>query len=375
LRVLNGIDVLIQSDFEQIAGCRIGLVTNHTGRCTDGRSTADILHDAANVELTALFGPEHGIRGVRDEAVDDDVDAITGLPVYSLYGTRNRPTADQCVSFDVFVFDIQDIGCRFYTYLSTLGNVLEAAHEFGKRVVVLDRPNPIGGQVSGPMPDEDRLSFTAYHEIPVRHGLTMGELARLIHKERKLVCALDVVTLKNWRRNQWFDETGLTWINPSPNMRSLYAAALYPGIGLLEFTNISVGRGTDRPFELLGSPFIEGDRLAELINAARIEGVRAMAVEFTPSVSVYQGERCSGIMLNVLDRNAMDPVKLGLWIAHELIGLYPEEYSTKKLDTLLVNAELCERLVGGESVGRIVKEYEGNYADIEGRFAGIRLYD
>ena len=232
-------------------------MTNHTGRTRDGRTTIDALHGADRVELAALFGPEHGIRGEVDDKVSDGRDSHTGLPVYSLYGAREKPTPEQTQGLDTLVFDIQDVGCRFYTYISTLGLVMEAASEQKLRVVVLDRPNPITGtRVEGPLADPDKLSFTACHPIPVRHGMTAGELARLFRAERGLVCPLEVVPCEGWRRGDWYDATGLLWVNPSPNMRSLTAATLYPGVGLLEMTNLSVGRGTDTPFEVVGAPYI-----------------------------------------------------------------------------------------------------------------------
>jgi len=373
-KVITGVEVLERSGFEQIAGSRIGLVTNHTGITTDGRSTVDVLCQASNVAVTALFGPEHGIRGVQDEAVDDGVDVKTGLPVYSLYGARTKPTEEQCRAFEVFVYDIQDIGCRFYTYLSTLGNILEAAHDLGKAVVVLDRPNPIGGDAAGPYPDHDRLSFTAYHKVPVRHGLSLGELAKLIHKERGLECRLEVVPVHGWNRNLWFDETNLIWTNPSPNMRSLYAALLYPGVGLLEFTNISVGRGTERPFELLGAPYIDGVGLAVGLNNRRIAGVQAMPVSFTPASSVYSGELCSGVAFTVTNRTVLDPIKLGFELARLLIRNYPGAYSTDKLDTLLVNDNIYRALFNCEDFEDLRNLYAGDCPDFERRCASSKLY-
>jgi len=373
-KVINGIDVLEGSGFESIAGKRVGLVTNHTGKTTDGRSTVDVLCQAPNVTVTALFGPEHGIRGVQDEAVDDGIDVKSGLPVYSLYGARTKPTEDQCRNIDVFVYDIQDIGCRFYTYLSTLGNVLEAAQDLEKAVIVLDRPNPIGGRVAGPYPDSNRLSFTAYHRIPVRHGLSLGELARLIHAERGLQCHLEVVSVQGWSRMQWFDETNLTWINPSPNMRSLYAALLYPGIGLLEFTNISVGRGTDRPFELVGAPYIDGVSLAESLNERNIAGIRAMPVNFTPTSSVYSGELCSGVMFTVTDRDVLDPIELGFELARLLVRHYPKAYDTEKLDTLLVNDRIHRALMECDDFEETKNLYVDDCGDFERRCTPLRLY-
>lgn len=254
--VLNGIDVLVRDKFKSLEGLRVGLVTNHTGRDLAGRSTIDILHEASNVNLVAIFAPEHGVRGELDtEKIDDTRDERTGLPVYSLYkdGMR-RPKPEQTATVDAFVYDIQDIGTRFYTYTATLRNVMEEAAKAGKPVLVLDRPNPIrGDRVEGPLADEEKLSFIAAHTIPVRYGLTIGELAQMMNAERKIGADLRVIKMEGWRRSMWFDETGQAWVNPSPNMRSLTEATLYPGIGLLETTNVSVGRGTDTPFEVVGA--------------------------------------------------------------------------------------------------------------------------
>ena len=239
-KVLTGIDVLERDNFKVLEGKRIGLVTNHTGRDRDGRQTIDVLNKATGVHLVALFSPEHGIRGVADENISDSRDEQTGLPIYSLYGETRRPRPEQLKDLDAVVFDIQDVGVRFYTYISTLGNVMEEAAKAHVPVFVLDRPNPIGGiTVDGPNADTDKLSFTAYHTIPVRHGLTIGELAQLFNEERKINCDLRVIKMEGWRRSMWFDATNLTWINPSPNMRSLTEATLYPGVGLLETTNVS----------------------------------------------------------------------------------------------------------------------------------------
>ncbi len=261
-QVLTGIDVLARERFKQLAGMRVGLVTNQTVRDRAGHSTIDILYKAPNVKLVALFSPEHGIRGTADEKVSDSKDEQTGLPIYSLYGETRRPTPEQLKDLDALVFDIQDVGTRFYTYISTLGYVIEEAAKAGRLVFVLDRPNPIGGlEIEGPVADADKLSFTAYHSIPVRHGMTIGELAQLFNQQRQLGCDLRIIKMEGWRRAMWFDETNLLWVNPSPNMRSLTEATLYPGVGLLETTNISVGRGTDTPFEVVGAPWIDGQPL------------------------------------------------------------------------------------------------------------------
>ncbi|MDQ2746252.1 MAG: DUF1343 domain-containing protein, partial [Acidobacteriota bacterium] len=274
--VLNGIDVLEKNNFKDINGLKIGLVTNQTGRNLSGVPTIDVLKNAPNVKLVALFSPEHGIRGELDEeGIKDSVDSKTGLPVYSLYGETRRPKPEQIAGLDAIVYDIQDVGARFYTYTATLKNVLEEAAKAGKPVYILDRPNPLNGvDVEGSLADEDKLNFIAAHTIPVRYGLTIGELGQMMNGERKIGADIKVVKMENWTRDLWFDQTNQTWINPSPNMRSLTEATLYPGIGLLETTNVSVGRGTDTPFEVVGAPYIDGRKLAEYLSGRNVRGVR-----------------------------------------------------------------------------------------------------
>lgn len=357
--VLTGIDVLERDNFKQLAGLRVGLVTNHTGRDRRGRQTIDVLREAQNVKLVALFSPEHGIRGEADEKVSDAKDEKTGLPVYSLYGETRRPRPEQLKDLDAVLYDIQDIGARFYTYVSTLGYLMEEAAKAHVAVFVLDRPNPIGGvEVEGAVADADKLSFTAYHTIPARHGMTVGELARLYNDERKIGCDLRVVEMERWRRAMWFDATGLTWVNPSPNMRSLTEATLYPGVGLLETTNLSVGRGTNTPFELVGAPWLDGQRLAAYLNERRVAGVRFVPVRFTPDASVFKGEECGGVNIVVTDRAQLRPVQAGLEIAAALRKLYPSEWKVDAYARLLVNADALERLKRGDPPEEIARAWQ-----------------
>src|SRR6266550_4477699 len=356
--VLTGIDVLERDSFKQLAGMRLGLVTNHTGRDREGRQTIDVLSKAAGVKLVALFAPEHGIRGLADEKFSDSKDEATGLPIYSLYGETRRPTSGQLKDLDAVVFDIQDVGVRFYTYISTLGYLMEEAAKAHLPVFVLDRPNPIGGiNVEGALADPDKLSFTAYHMIPVRHGLTIGELAQLFNQQRKIGCDLRVIKMEGWQRSMWFDETNLTWINPSPNMRSLTEATLYPGVGLLETTNVSVGRGTDTPFEVVGAPWIDGQTLASYLNGRRIPGVRFVPVRFTPKSSVYQNEECSGVNVVITDRSRLQSVFAGVEIAVGLRQLFAADWKIDSYARLLVNADALERLKRGDSAAEIVRSW------------------
>jgi len=355
--VLTGIDVLERDGFKQLAPFkRLGLVTNHTGRDRRGRSTIDLLHDAPGVQLVALFSPEHGIRGVADEKVSDSKDERTGLPIYSLFGETRRPRPEQLKNLDALVFDIQDVGARFYTYISTLGYVMEEAARARLPVFVLDRPNPINGlDVEGPVADSDKLSFTAYDTIPVRHGMTIGELARLYNEQRKLNCDLRVIKMEGWERAMWYDATGLAWINPSPNMRSLTEATLYPGIGLLETTNLSVGRGTDTPFEVIGAPWLDGVRLASDLNRRRVPGARFVPLRFTPKASVFQGRECGGVNIIVTDRARFRPVLTGLEIAVALRRLYPLDWKIDDYLRLLANTEALERLKAGATAEEILR--------------------
>lgn len=335
---LTGIDVLIARGFEPLRDQRIGLITNHTGRDRQGRLTRQLLADAPGLALTAIFSPEHGIAGNHDDPrIDDGKDPSTGVPVYSLYGPRNAPTAEMLQDIDTLVFDIQDIGTRFYTYMSTMGLAMEAAAKHHKRFVVLDRPNPLGGTVEGPMRDPEEESFVAYHRVPVRHGLTAGELARLFRHERGWELDLEVIPLEGWRRGMWWEDTGLPWVNPSPNMRSIRQAALYSGIGLLETTNLCVGRGTDSPFEVIAAPWLDGVKLAADLRAREIPGVRFVPREVIPTSSKFVGERCGGLEIVVTDRAALASVRVGCEIALALRRLYPTQWDVEHLNRLLVH--------------------------------------
>lgn len=373
--VLNGIDVLARDGFKELQNLRVGLITNHTGRDRAGRQTIDVLREAPGVKLTALFSPEHGIRGQLDEKVSDSKDEKTGLPVYSLYGETRRPKPEQLKELDALVFDIQDIGTRFYTYMSTLGNALEEAARARIPVFVLDRPNPIGGlDVEGPVADADKLSFIAYHQLPVRHGMTMGELARLFNEQRKLGCDLRVVKMENWRRGMWLDATGQTWVNPSPNMRSLTEATLYPGVGLLETTNVSVGRGTDTPFELVGAPWLDGRKLATYLNGRALPGVRFVPVRFTPRASVHKEQECGGVNLVVTDRARFRPVRTGLEMAVALRRLYPNDWKVEDYKRLLVNEDTLERVRRADEPESIERAWATQLAEFRRARARALLY-
>ncbi len=374
-QILTGIDVLERDGFKQLAGLRVGLVTNHTGRDRSGRQTIDVLSKAPNVKLVALFAPEHGIRGVADEKVSDTKDEQTGLPIYSLYGESRRPKPEQLKDLDALVYDIQDVGVRFYTYITTLGYLMEEAAKAKLPVFVLDRPNPINGvDVEGPLADADKLSFTAYHTIPVRHGLTVGELAGLYNDERKIGCDLRIIKMENWRRAMWFDSTGLTWVNPSPNMRSLTEATLYPGVGLLETTNLSVGRGTDTPFEVIGAPWLDGQKLASYLNGRKIAGVRFVPIRFTPKSSVFKNEDCNGVNVVITDRSRFQSVLTGVEIAVALHQLFPAAWKIDSYSRLLVNAGGLERLKRGDSLEEVARSWAPSLENFRRTRAKYLLY-
>ena len=375
-KVLTGIDVLERDGFKQLAGMKVGLVTNHTGRDRQGRQTIDVLNKGPGVQLLALFSPEHGIRGLADEKVSDSKDLQTGLPIYSLYGETRRPKPEHLKNLTALVFDIQDVGTRYYTYLSTLGYVMEEAAKAHLALFVLDRPNPIGGvEIEGPLADPDKLSFTAYHTIPVRHGMTIGELAQFYNQERKIGCDLHVVKMEGWKRALWFDATNLAWVNPSPNMRSLTEATLYPGIGLLETTNVSVGRGTDTPFEVVGAPWIEGQNLSEYLNKRKIPGVRFVPLSFLPKASVFKDEQCSGVNIIITDRAQFCPVLTGIEMAVGLHRLYPTQWKLADYSKLLANSDTLERLRRGDAPEDIVRSWKAQLEEFRRARAKALLYD
>jgi uncharacterized protein YbbC (DUF1343 family) len=379
-----GIDVLEADDFRELRPdpahpVRIGLVTNQTAVDTHGQRTVDILAHAMGIKLAAIFSPEHGIAGVLDTtAIGNSRDAATGAPIYSVYGdsdAKRRPTDEELAGVDAIVYDIQDIGARFYTYESTLGYFLEAAAKAGKEIVILDRPNPIGGAyVQGPMLDAGRESFVGYWRTPVRHGMTVGELARLFDGERAIGAKLTVVHMEGWLRGDWFDSTGRVWINPSPNMRSLTEAELYPGIGMIEGANISVGRGTGTPFELVGAPWIDAATLAAYLNAREIDGVRFVPVNFTPTASNYANQSCGGVNIVVANREALDAPELGLEIAAALEHLYPDDFKIAGIDVLMRNKTTLDALTAGEDPRRIAEDWQDALQSFESVRAKYLLY-
>ncbi|MFN4033321.1 MAG: exo-beta-N-acetylmuramidase NamZ domain-containing protein [Fimbriimonadales bacterium] len=352
--VQNGIDRLEQY-LGELKRLRVGVITNHTGLTAEREHLIDKLQ-RLGVTIGALFSPEHGIRGQLDENVPDSVDERTGLPIYSLYGERKKPTLQQLASLDALIFDIQDIGARYYTYISTMGLAMEAAAERQIPIYVLDRVNPIGGAVEGPLADPDRLSFTAYHTIALRHGMTVGELAQMFNAERNIGATLQVIPCTGWKRSMTLDACGLFWVNPSPNMRRLQQAFLYIGIGVWEATNLSVGRGTDTPFEIIGAPWIDGRKLAGMLHELPSSaGARFVPMVFTPTASVYKGVECQGVSVMITDWAQLRPFALGVGLAYALRKLYPREWESHKSLGLLANREVHAMMVDGAEPERVLQ--------------------
>jgi uncharacterized protein YbbC (DUF1343 family)/CubicO group peptidase (beta-lactamase class C family) len=367
--VKTGIDVLEETKFAALHPKKggsprgIGLLTNQTGIDAEGRRTIDILANVPGISLDAIFSPEHGVTGTLDTTdVKNTKDAATGIEVYSVYGAKEsarRPPMDILQRLDAVVIDVADAGVRFYTYEATVGYFLESAAKAGVEVIVLDRPNPITGSfVQGPLSDANHESFTDYFPEPVRHGMTMGELAKMVNAERHIGAQLQVIPMQGWQPGDWFDSTGLPWVNPSPNLRSLNEGTLYPGVAMIEGTNISVGRGTDTPFEVVGAPWIKGRELAAYLNARSIQSVRFVPVAFTPSSSNFAGERCEGVNLFVLDRNTLDSPELGIELASALDKLYPNDFKLEKMADLLVNPAVLDALAAGQDPRTIAQGWQ-----------------
>jgi uncharacterized protein YbbC (DUF1343 family) len=375
-RVLNGIDILREQDFRPLAGKRVGLVTNHTGLAADGTTTIDLLYRSKVCKLVALFSPEHGIRGTLDETVPSTVDDSTGLPVYSLYGDNLRPTAEMLRNIDELVFDLQDIGARFYTYVTTMAYCMEEAAKAGIQFCVLDRPNPLGGTgVEGPMLDADKASFVGYMPLPVRHGMTVGELARYFNAENGIGVKLQVIEMRGWRRSFYFWDTGQLWVNPSPNIRNMMEAILYPGICLLERTNVSVGRGTSTPFEIVGAPWIEPRRFAASLMESRIRGVGVVPVFFTPQSSTNKGLRCGGVSLLISDPDGLNPVLLGMTLASVLYKLYPKDFEIDGVMELLGNSEAMKELKAGRPPAEILRKGNPDFQRFLSKRQKALIYD
>jgi uncharacterized protein YbbC (DUF1343 family) len=356
-------------DSPAFAGKRVGLITNQTGVDSQGQPTIAVFARNRSVKLAAIFSPEHGISGRADAPFADATDPVTGVPIYSLYGVTRRPTDAMLAGIDVLVFDIQDAGVRFYTYVTTMAYCMEAAAKHHIPFVVFDRPDPLGGEViEGPMLDADRTSFTGYFPMPVRYGMTLGELAQMFNAENKIGADLHVFSMKNWRRSETYDQTGLEWIPPSPNLRTLNAEFLYPGIEILQAGGVSVGRGTDAPFEIIGAPWIGADDLARELERRKIPGVHVAPAQFTPREGVYSGEPCEGVTLGITNRGLVQSMRVGLEIADALHRVYPDKFQLEKTIELLGSQSTIGRLKRGDAPAEIASGWSADIA----RFRAMR---
>jgi uncharacterized protein YbbC (DUF1343 family) len=365
----TGIDVLETEKFASLRGKRVGLITNQTGLDSHGHRTIDLLARAQGVSLIAIFSPEHGIAGVADASVSNQADAPTGLPIHSLYGATRRPTSEMLRGIDALVFDIQDAGVRFYTYMTTMAYSMEASAQQHLAFFVLDRPNPLGGEaIEGPMLDRDRTSFVGYFPMPIRYAMTMGELALMFNSENKIGADLHVVAMQDWHRRDFYDMTGLAWIAPSPALRTLRENFLYPGVEVLQAAGVSVGRGTPTPFELVGAPWIDSATLIAEMNRREVQGVRFAATEFAPASGLYNGALCKGISIDLRDRDKFQPIMMGLEIASVLQHLYPAQFHVEKMIELLGSQSTVERLARGDNP----KEIEAGWTNDLDRFRTMR---
>lgn len=348
-RVKTGLDVLVEQDFAPLAGKRLGVIANQNTLTWDHRGILNVMAKSSNVKLMAIFGPEHGFTGANEAGanIDSTKDPLTGAPIYSLYNKGSyRPTPEMLANLDALVFDLQDVGARFYTYPTTLGYILEAAAKSKLPVYVLDRPNPINGEsVEGPLLDKAYFSMIGYARRPIRHGLTIGELAQLFNGENKIGADVRVIKMQGWQRAMWLDQTGLEWINPSPNLRSLAAVILYPGTCLVENMAISIGRGTDRPFEMFGAPWLKNLEIADYLNARNIPGVRFMARRFSTSEQPYKGQELNGIDVQLLDRDRLNSPLMGLELIAALLKFHPDKFTLDRKIMLLLGSDRAAQLL------------------------------
>ncbi len=379
-RVMTGLDLLCQEGHPWLVGKRVGLVTNPTGVTRDLESGVDILHRRSDCRLVALYGPEHGLRGDAQAGVpvESGVDPRTGVPVYSLYGSTRHFSAEMLDGVELLIVDLQDGGVRFYTYLYTMAYAMQAAAEHGLPILVLDRPTPLGGGiVEGPLLDPAYASFVGLYPIPIRPGLTIGELARLFNQEYGIGAELEVVRCRDWQRAHWFDQTGLFWVMPSPNLPTLDSLTLYPGTCLIEGANLSEGRGTTRPFELIGAPWVEPYALAETLNRLDLAGVRFRPAYFTPTFSKHQGQVCGGVQLHITDRHSLRPVTVAVHLLQTIQQRYRDEFDwrppweadgVRPIDRLSGSDQLRSRIDAGVPAAEIVAEWQPEI----GAFAAVR---
>lgn len=361
-KVLTGLDVLERENFQRLKGLRVGLISNHSALNRRGEHILDLMLKSGNVKIVAIFAPEHGFKGIADRKLEHSKEERTGLPIFSLYGKTLRPTPEMLKDIDILVFDIQDIGARFYTYISTMAMCMEEAKKHNIKFMVLDRPNPITGlKVRGPIQDRGLLrKFTSYFPLPVVHGMTIGELAKLFNEEYGIQCDLEVVKMEGWRRTMYFDETGLPWVNPSPNIRNVTEEILYPGVALTEGTNVSVGRGTPTPFEWLGAPWINAEEFTQELRSRNLPGIRFDPVEFTPDSTTnrYPNQRCFGVRFTLTDRDAFEPVATGIHIVDALYKLYPDKYNIDRTYGLIGRKAVIDMIKKRVPVEKIIQSWQ-----------------
>lgn len=365
-KVRTGLEQWAARGFPELAGKRVGLVLNHTSRDHVGRSSVTLLRQSPQVEVAALFSPEHGLEGKLNQPIASSVEPETKLPVHSLYGEVRKPTPAMLAGIDALVFDVQDAGARFYTYISTLGYILEAAAGQQIPVYVLDRPNPLNGlRVEGPVLDPAKRSVTGYFPLPTRHGMTVGELAQLFNAEDHIGADLRVITMRGWERTDWFEQTGLTWPAPSPNLRNLTATTLYPGVAWVEGANVSVGRGTELPLEQLGAPWIDGEQLAQELNARKIPGVHFSPTQFTPSENRFAGLQCQGVRVELTDREALDTARLGLELIVALFQRYPQDFQLPHTAEILAADWIVAAVAKGDMPESIMARWQPNLSQFQ----------
>lgn len=380
--VVTGLEKLLDSDVDRIAGKTIGLIANATTVDRDLRHAIDLFHERGEIELAVLFGPEHGLRGTAQDLIEvgDGVDPVTKLPIKSLYGPTRVPTPEMLDGLDAVVFDIQDVGSRYYTYIWTMAHAMEACARDGIELVVLDRPNPIDGiHIEGNLIEGSHQSFVGLYPLPNRHGMTAGEIARLVNDEFGVGCELTVIEMSGWNRRDWFDATGLPWVMPSPNMPTLDTATVYPGACLVEGTNLSEGRGTTRPFEIVGAPWIDGTKLARALSDEELPGVVFRPLSFEPTFQKFAGELCGGVQQHVTDREAYRPVRTGYALIRAAHRLWPGELEWRQppyeyelerpaIDILAGNGTIREQLEADAPLREIEESWQVDLA----RFKKIR---
>ena len=371
----TGLDVLESQRFAPLRGKHIGIITNHTGLDSQGKSTIELLAHAPGVQVVAIFTPEHGLGGQLDERLSSSKDPSTGLHVFSLYGETLRPTDEMLHGVDTLVFDIQDAGVRFYTYTVTMAYAMEEAAKRNIAFYVLDRPNPLGGEIiEGPMLDADKTNFVGYFPIPVRYAMTIGELAQFFNSENHINADLHVIAMKNWHRNLFFENTGVRWIPPSPNLRTLKGSIVYPGLEILQSAGVSVGRGTEAPFEEFGAPWMDGEKVASALNGAHLPGLKFVIQPFIPVTGLHAGRRCNGVGIRIGDRAAVRSMRMGLEIAALLEKVYPQDFDVSKTVTLLGNAEAVQKLLDGALPADIVASWQPSLSDYDKKRRRYLLY-